>query len=264
MDYKSLLKKYKLTSIPYNELLQTGEWKEKRKVIVERDNSCCRNCGITKSIYFKDCEIAIDTKDEIKHSTIVFENISLDEFLKNNNTDLHTFSIDDDITSAFSITGNKIFLLTDWNFVAQKDFKELVINKGVTKNKTEYFLLTVKGDDISKYSFAIPKIQKEKIWLHVHHTYYIFEYLPWSYPNESLITLCHNCHMEYHKNEKFPIFVVINGKLYPADYTQCEKCSSAGIIPEYMHVQNGICFNCGGKGFLQLIKVGTVSAGDLQ
>ncbi len=38
--------------------------------------------------------------------------------------------------------------------------------------------------------------------LQVHHTYYIRDLVPWSYPNKSLLTLCEPCHHEYHvRNE---------------------------------------------------------------
>jgi len=29
---------------------------------------------------------------------------------------------------------------------------------------------------------------------------------------------------------------------------KCDKCDGTGIIPIYMHVQNGVCFKCGGSG----------------
>jgi 5-methylcytosine-specific restriction endonuclease McrA len=35
--------------------------------------------------------------------------------------------------------------------------------------------------------------------LHVHHTFYYDKFVPpWEYPNESLITVCEKCHLEYH------------------------------------------------------------------
>jgi hypothetical protein len=39
-----------------------------------------------------------------------------------------------------------------------------------------------------------------KLNLQVHHTfYYIPDTLPWLYPNDSLLTLCENCHEDYHR-----------------------------------------------------------------
>ena len=34
--------------------------------------------------------------------------------------------------------------------------------------------------------------------LQAHHTYYVNNKLPWSYPPESVITLCGSCHHKYH------------------------------------------------------------------
>ena len=30
----------------------------------------------------------------------------------------------------------------------------------------------------------------------------------------------------------------------------CSKCQSQGLIKSYFHVQNGVCFQCDGKGFV--------------
>ena len=39
----------------------------------------------------------------------------------------------------------------------------------------------------------------------VHHTFYYWEYTePWEYPLESLITLCDNCHDDFHKHHEVP------------------------------------------------------------
>lgn len=39
------------------------------------------------------------------------------------------------------------------------------------------------------------------IEIHVHHTYYVLNNLPWEYDIGSLITLCSDCHKAIHKNE---------------------------------------------------------------
>ena len=39
----------------------------------------------------------------------------------------------------------------------------------------------------------------------VHHTFYYWEYTePWEYPLESLITLCEDCHNDFHKHHEVP------------------------------------------------------------
>ena len=32
----------------------------------------------------------------------------------------------------------------------------------------------------------------------------------------------------------------------------CDRCSGKGIIPVYYHIQNGMCFQCGGSGIMTL------------
>lgn len=41
-----------------------------------------------------------------------------------------------------------------------------------------------------------------KSMLNVHHTHYIGKADPWDYPDESLMTLCNNCHIEEHERKK--------------------------------------------------------------
>lgn len=42
--------------------------------------------------------------------------------------------------------------------------------------------------------------------LQVHHTYYIGNHnYPWAYPDESLITLCEECHNHYHETHEIEI-----------------------------------------------------------
>jgi 5-methylcytosine-specific restriction endonuclease McrA len=42
--------------------------------------------------------------------------------------------------------------------------------------------------------------------IEAHHTFYYEDYRePWLYPNSSLITLCKNCHKEYHLHNEVPV-----------------------------------------------------------
>lgn len=42
--------------------------------------------------------------------------------------------------------------------------------------------------------------------LEVHHTFYYRDKpVPWKYPDNSLLTLCHKCHVKYHKEHKIEI-----------------------------------------------------------
>jgi hypothetical protein len=40
------------------------------------------------------------------------------------------------------------------------------------------------------------------------------------------------------------------------EFEPCDRCSGRGDIPEYSHVQDGICFKCQGDGYLESHPVG--------
>jgi hypothetical protein len=84
--------------------------------------------------------------------------------------------------------------------------------------------------------------------LHIHHTYYQIDKLPWEYPDSSLQVLCRSCHEEVHRKDPIPILDSSGVKI--GNYKPCYRCSGAGWFPEYKHVQNGICFACRGTAYL--------------
>lgn len=84
--------------------------------------------------------------------------------------------------------------------------------------------------------------------LHVHHTYYQIDKMPWDYPDSSFVTLCRSCHTEVHEKEVIPVLDKNGVKL--GNYKPCKRCNGAGWFPEYRHVQNGICFSCRGQKYL--------------
>lgn len=108
------------------------------------------------------------------------------------------------------------------------------------------------GDDIAEekadwINYFHEKVDKKYV-LHVHHTYYVINKLPWEYPESSLITLCNWCHLKFHTENKVDIFnddTLIN----KVTYGVCKRCHGTGWFPEYKHVINGICFECNGARF---------------
>jgi 5-methylcytosine-specific restriction endonuclease McrA len=94
-------------------------------------------------------------------------------------------------------------------------------------------------------------IKPEQIILQVHHNYYILDKLPWDYPNESLVTLCIDCHQKVHDKSDIPIFSdeTMSVKL---DYTKCGTCNGSGYRPEYHYYMNGVCFDCNGNRYIEL------------
>jgi 5-methylcytosine-specific restriction endonuclease McrA len=87
----------------------------------------------------------------------------------------------------------------------------------------------------------------ETISLEVHHHFYIQGKLPWQYKLQDLTSLCRKCHEKVHRGTKL-IFYTDDSKTNPQTVDNCNRCSGTGYIPEYNHVENGICFECGGLG----------------
>jgi hypothetical protein len=89
--------------------------------------------------------------------------------------------------------------------------------------------------------------------LQVHHKLYFLYRLPWEYANKHLITLCMKCHHDLHEKVVIP-FYNSEEEMIPLNYTPCGRCNGMGRIRKYSHVDNGICFKCGGKKYIELIE----------
>jgi hypothetical protein len=90
--------------------------------------------------------------------------------------------------------------------------------------------------------------------LEVHHRYYIYSHKPWDYSDSALVTLCESCHKIIHKTmTPFVYYRGIDG-LSQMDFTPCERCGGTGYLPQYKHVEDGICFRCRGLRYEELIE----------
>lgn len=82
--------------------------------------------------------------------------------------------------------------------------------------------------------------------LNVHHTYYIEGKKPWEYEDSALVTLCENCHKKRHEETPTPVYA---SDMSIIGLTMiCPKCGGSGYLPQYTHVEHGICFKCNGEG----------------
>lgn len=86
----------------------------------------------------------------------------------------------------------------------------------------------------------------DSVNLEVHHKYYILNKLPWEYSINALTTLCDQCHEKVHFDSR-PVYEDETLQRYHK-LQLCNRCSGKGFIPEFRHIQNGICFYCGGLG----------------
>ncbi len=123
------------------------------------------------------------------------------------------------------------------DIVVSISYKELCIS----------LVFNEKTNDPSDFTFPSSYVKS----LNIHHKYYIENHLPWDYEDDALITLCAECHQLKHQKEKIPVYrdhISPNNISRYADI--CSKCGGSGYIPQYIHVENGICFQCHGEGVI--------------
>ena len=101
-------------------------------------------------------------------------------------------------------------------------------------------------------TFDILEIPTDKFYtLHAHHKLYILHRLPWEYNDEDIVTLCNECHEEFHKNNTVPCYT--DDGANELNYIPCKRCNGMGWFPQYKNVQNGVCFRCKGACYEELI-----------
>ncbi|WP_416439675.1 hypothetical protein [Phnomibacter sp. MR] len=90
--------------------------------------------------------------------------------------------------------------------------------------------------------------------MHVHHRLYIYDRLPWQYADKYLSCMCENCHHRWHQQHRVKVYRhTPEGYLEMNDLTPCKRCAGAGRLPQYDHVEAGICFRCWGACFEEWI-----------
>ena len=118
---------------------------------------------------------------------------------------------------------------------------------------TKMFINEFSGDEIEYLEDTMVFCEvSDPLYAHVHHKNYIFNCLPWEYPDDDLVLLCHKCHMKYHQENIVPVFTDRN-KNKIMRFTPCSRCFGIGYFPQFSHVENGICFRCWGAQFEELI-----------
>jgi hypothetical protein len=96
-------------------------------------------------------------------------------------------------------------------------------------------------------SFLYPTI------LHLHHTYYVRNTLPWEYPESCFKVVCGDCHGKIHEEEiilMYPNFTLTQSE----NVTPCDRCNGLGYLSHFHYVEDGVCFKCKGAGFNELLE----------
>lgn len=259
----------------YQEQLESEKWKEKRKEIILRDKCCCKKCGNSKII---ENATKITVTPKITDEYLAFQ------FFHNGEKHFRMFYYSRNIINSSFISSLRYALdvyISEFesiiNIYAIRRFKldfEKCINetkqrilqlgeqpihpsrqgrKGIFYRKIALEMLT---SELQWYKDLQNSYQDENSWLvipglNVHHKFYVKNRMAWDYDDAALTTLCADCHKDLHQNEEvlqYDEYGNVVRKL-----TVCSRCNGAGILPQYMHVQNGICFRCWGVQYDELI-----------
>ena len=267
----------------YTELLKMPEWQQKCNEVLERDKFTCQDCG-NIGYHNNYSFMSFDNIEDIdsKLCDNIFPNFSFHELFKFmaeklfENYNKGRFDIGNPI-----ITNNKYIYKPSINIEEFKDksypfgilflsenilgnvlnFKYKELYPGcymlfVNQQLTQKWHVMIKSDNlwgeiiIMEYEHFIIYLRRpiQLKGLNIHHNYYINGLKPWEYDNETLITLCEKCHKKRHEREKVPIYRNRNELLGFA--TNCPRCNGSGYLPEYNHIEHGVCFKCGGEGVL--------------
>ena len=110
--------------------------------------------------------------------------------------------------------------------------------------------------------FGLPRLslrwikQANPLVLHLHHTYYVRNTLPWNYPDSCFQVLCKSCHEKTHREKT--ILMYATHKLGESQHlTACIRCNGTGYLAECNYYLDGVCFGCNGAGFEELKNTST-------
>lgn len=238
--YQNFLRKATIMSEKYAELLDSLKWSECRENILRRDTYECQNCK--NATLLEQTESTTDLDLKLKYiQEVLATSKSFDD-----NPDGTRKEITLEVTN---VNEEKSFLDIYLNFFSCEDldWEDVFENQ-----KFKAFFYTWEN---YKEIVAL-KERKSSNWvfvkdLHVHHKYYQKGLFPWEYPDEALITMCWQCHMELHSTQSVKAYDE-NG-IEEGFLTPCNRCGGAGHFPQYSHVKNGICFRCGGSCYEEFI-----------
>lgn len=255
----------------YPEQLKTIEWKNKRIDILQRDAYKCQNCLNEKLISQLDKGLFNGFCYPKSKEAIRIDNFGTDKFMRAGiKTEYSKLLTESAVVYSKKIPSWRRMVLGIRKF---DDDEKIIFRKYASKinelqrnNTNQFDYLTIKSTvsnilelkEKRRLEFSEANKQKQTtqfewiflLGLHVHHRYYIKELLAWEYKNDALITLCHTCHENLHKNQEIPIY---NNELeLLGHYTYCKRCHGSGVFPEYSHVQNGTCFRCNGMRYEEL------------
>jgi len=244
----------------YRELLSSPEWKSRRLQIISRDNHTCVNCKneiLLKDHIYGHLNFNYINKNQQAEYFLVHKGVRYDYRLP-----LYLELPQSSLFVLFKILDDNILILTARLYDKVTDLLKIVnlyyLNDQTDKSQMVKFALNYNEIETENYLNELkqPYIFNASDWLfvgglNVHHEYYQDDTLPWDYPDSALTTLCLFCHENHHKDQK----IIHKDKAgnHIGYLTPCNRCNGTGYLPEYFYHENGICFNCNGAKYLELI-----------
>lgn len=238
--------------LTYSELLNTVEWKSKRLEILKHNLFCqhCKNCDLLSDLSIGYIKKSTDG-DNLFFPRASAQGIDYDSRVMFKNAGTIMLCIYDIQNISFKKTNNYVIYFDTENSNNPLDYSVIAIAE-IGPHIINLDKLYFKSNNpYRQRDFIISTTFVKVNGLHIHHTYYQDEKLPWEYPNESLMVLCWKCHESLHKQCKIPRLNE-KGQII-SELTPCLRCFGMGYFPEYLHVENGICFRCRGARYEEFI-----------
>lgn len=246
----------------YSEQLSTEAWATKRDEIKERDCHKCQFCHNKNLILKHKKGIYNPNSGEQKKNYKVLDLTTGYEVLykkvKNKFSKFKApmFLIYQESNGYIEIKGHRL-LTSDENkhYYLKKEEIKGIYNNSYIKSEIRFSPREI-GKYIEKKVEEFQTPLEDCRWLsfnylEVHHTYYTYGKSAWEYPNEALITLCNSCHYEIHKSQTFHLQDEQGNKI--CNLTPCKRCSGVGYLPQYLYMENGICYRCYNAKYEELI-----------
>jgi 5-methylcytosine-specific restriction endonuclease McrA len=244
----------------YTEDLLTQQWNERRREILQRDFCRCQLCNNIQVIKNTTKVEFVGIREHSNNYRVYYINpikkLSENIFFSKSFAVLNPLYRENLRPYLFELYKETVEGIETVIAIKEKDTDiESVLSKANNiLKKNNHPLLTINSPSI-EYLRKIEEEQGPKRWLlvpglNVHHKYYVTGKKPWEYKDDALVTLCKHCHSQFHQSNKVPIYRSDGHPIQ--DLTPCSRCEGHGILPQYIHVENGICFRCRGSCYDEL------------
>lgn len=246
MTYQEFLESNEPASYP--NLLKCAEWKERRMQILTRDDHKCNKCSTTQSYNHMNFHVHFKPGHLIAPSSFFNYRIPLAEYKARFEIGSITIYKAKPHPFLYGVS-DRYTLFAVASQALDIDSQEISVGFFQNYKRGALYPVILPNLPVDRLAINEPLVATEAIELHVHHKYYVMGLLPWEYGDDALITMCDKCHWQEHQENKILIYQSEPDGLRETAVQLCTKCWGAGFLPEYRHVQGGICFKCMGHRY---------------